>query len=127
MNLALWITTGFLAALFLGAGISKLLVPQEKMATMATATQWAADFPPTALKTIGTLELLGALGLILPAALDTAPILVPLAALGLALVMTGAITLRIRRHEYALIAAEALYLAATLFIVWGRFGPESFN
>jgi uncharacterized membrane protein len=64
--------------------------------------------------------------LILPAALDIAPVLVPLAAVGLALVMVGAIITRLRRHEGKAILVNVAYLALAGFVAWGRFGPESF-
>jgi hypothetical protein len=65
-------------------------------------------------------------GLILPAALDIAPVLVPLAAVGAVLVMVGAIITRLRRHE-AKALAELAYLALAVFVAWGRLGPESFT
>jgi hypothetical protein len=79
LNLALWIVAGLLAAVLLVSS-AKLFVPKEKMAGMGAATRWVEDFSPGALKAIGALELLAAAGLILPAALDIAPVLVPLAA-----------------------------------------------
>ena len=66
------------------------------------------------------------MGLVLPAALDIAPILVPLAALGLVMLMVGAVITRMRRHEFKFMAADLVYLALAGFVAWGRFGPESF-
>jgi uncharacterized membrane protein YphA (DoxX/SURF4 family) len=126
MNLALWIVTGLLAVLFLLAGGAKLIVPKEKLAT-GPGGGWVEDFSAGAVKTIGALELLAVVGLILPAVLDIAPVLVPLAAVGLALVMVGAIITRLRRHEAKVIVAELTYLAMAVFVAWGRFGPESFT
>lgn len=60
---------------------------------------WTEDVPPTRVKVIGALEVLGALGLVLPWLLDTARWLTPLAALGLAVTMLGAIFTHRRRHE----------------------------
>ncbi len=65
------------------------------------------------------------MGLILPAALDIAPVLVPLAALGGVLLTVGAIITRLRRHEAVVV--DLGYLAIAAFVVWGRFGPESFT
>jgi hypothetical protein len=87
---------------------------------------WSEDFSRGALATIATLEILGVLGLILPAVLDIAPVLGPLAAVGLALVMVGAIITRLRRHEGWAIMLNVAYLALAVFVAWGRFGPESF-
>jgi len=66
-------------------------------------------------------------GLILPAALDIAPVLVPLAAVGAGLVMVGAVITRLSRGEEATIAVDLAYLAMAVFVAWGRFGPESFT
>jgi hypothetical protein len=99
VNLALWIATGLLSVAYLIAGGGKLIMPKEKIAATGAASRWVEDFSPGALKTIATLELLAAMSLILPAALDIAPILVPLAALGLVMLMVGAVITRIRRHE----------------------------
>ena len=73
MNLALWIVAGLLAVVFLVASAGKLFVPKEKMAGMSASSRWVEDFSPGALKAIAVLELLAAVGLILPAALDIAP------------------------------------------------------
>jgi hypothetical protein len=67
------------------------------------------------------------LGLILPAALDVAPVLVPLAALGVVMIMLGAVITRIRRHEFKLMVGDLVYLALAGFVAWGRLGPESFT
>jgi len=107
MNLALWIVTGLLAVIFLVAGAAKLFVPKEKMVTKPGAA-WVEDFSPGTLRTIATLELLGVVGLILPAALDIAPVLVPLAAVGLALVMVGAISRTGAATSYAHSPAPAI-------------------
>jgi hypothetical protein len=76
---------------------------------------------------IGALEVLAVVGLILPAALDIAPVLVPLAALGLVMVMVGAVITRIRRHEAKFVVGNLVLLALAGFVAWGRFGPESFT
>src|SRR3954464_13032576 len=81
MNVILWLLTGLLAAMFLAAGAGKLAQSKEKLAASPNMA-WAEDFSPEMLKLIGTLEVLAAVGLILPAALDVAPIIVPLAAVG---------------------------------------------
>jgi len=127
MNLALWISAGVLAVVLLGAS-SKMFVPKEKLADMlGAASRWVEDFSPGALKAIGGLELLGAVGLILPAALDIAPVLVPLAASGAVLLFVGAVIMRLRRGERATIVGDLVYLALAVFVAWGRFGPAPFT
>ncbi|WP_167045180.1 DoxX family protein [Salinibacterium sp. ZJ454] len=127
MNLALWIVAGLLAAAYLFSGGGKLILTKEKMASMSTSAGWVNDFSARSVKAIGALEVLAAAGLILPAVLNIAPVLVPLAALGLVFVMLGAVITRIRRHEFKVMVADLVYLALAVFVAWGRFGPESFS
>lgn len=129
MNLALWIIAGLLATIFLLSGVGKLFIPKEKMVGMLAAARWADDFSPGAIKAIGALEILAAAGLILPAALDIAPVLVPLAATGAVLLFAGAVITRLRSSHVtnATIVPDLVYLAMAGFVAWGRFGPESFT
>jgi hypothetical protein len=125
MNIVLWIIAGLLAAAFAAAGAMKLLQPAEKLA--ASGMAWTEDVSPGVIRLIGALELLAAIGLILPAALDIVPILVPLAALGLVLIMIGAIVTHARRKESQAIGINVVLLLLAVVIVWGRFGPYSFG
>jgi uncharacterized membrane protein YphA (DoxX/SURF4 family) len=127
MNIALWIVAGLMAAIYLLSGFGKLLVPRERMAAMGDASRWVLDFRPGTLKAIGALEILGAVGLILPALLDIAPILVPLAATGLTLIMVGAVILRIRRGERKIALVDATYLVLIAFVAIGRFAWVPFT
>jgi hypothetical protein len=128
MNLALWIVAGVLAVAYVVGGVGKLIVPKEKIAAGGSTGRWVEDFSPGAVKAIGGLEVLAALGLVLPAALNIAPVLVPLAALGLVIIMTGACITRIRRREFTIMVMLDLpYLAAAAFVAWGRLGLEPFT
>ena len=100
MNLALWIVAGLLAVAYLVSGGGKLIMPKEKIAAVGRGVRWVEDFSAGSVKAIGALEVLAAVGLILPAVLDIAPVLVPLAALGLAMLMVGAAITRFRRREF---------------------------
>jgi uncharacterized membrane protein YphA (DoxX/SURF4 family) len=124
MNLALWIVAGVLAASFAGSGLMKLVVPKDKL--VSSGQGWAQDVTPTNIRLIGLVELLGAAGLILPAVTHIAPVLVPLAAIGLALVMIGAAVVHARRNEPVNIGVNAVLLALAVFVAWGRFGPYPF-
>jgi hypothetical protein len=125
MNIALWIVAGLLAAAFLAGGAVKMIQPREKLA--ASGMGFAEDFSPGAVKAIGAVEVLAAIGLILPAALDIAPVLVPLAAVGVILLMAGAIVTHVRRHEAAqALPVNLLLIALSVLVVWGRFGPQPF-
>ncbi|MEV0155885.1 DoxX family protein [Micromonospora sp. NPDC050686] len=126
MNLTLWIVTGLLAAVLLVSTV-KMVLPREKMAAVGPAAEWVLDFSPGALRAIGALELLAAAGLILPAVLDIAPVLVPVTATCVALLFVGAATVRLRRGERMTILPDLVYLAMAAFVAWGRFGPEPFT
>jgi uncharacterized membrane protein YphA (DoxX/SURF4 family) len=125
MNLALWIIAIVLAVAFAGSGLMKLVVPKDKLVTAGQG--WAQDFSPTNIRLIGLVEILGAVGLVLPAAVHIAPILVPLAAVGLAFVMVGAIVVHARRKEPMNIAVNVVLIALAVVVAWGRFGPYSFT
>ena len=120
MNIVLWIMQILLAAVFLMAGLMKVTQPREKLATN-TNMGWIDGFEDGHIKLIGTLEILGALGLILPTVTGILPILTPLAALGLALTMVGAITTHLRRQEYPNLIVNIVLLAMALFVAYGRF------
>ena len=122
MNLTLWILAGLLAVVYLGSGTSKLITPKERLA----ATQGGIWANVGLVKTIGTLEVLAAVGLILPAVTGIAAILVPVTAVCLVLLMTGALVTHLRRREASgtVVALTCLTLAG--FVAWGRFGPVPF-
>ncbi|BDM70183.1 hypothetical protein HEK616_36700 [Streptomyces nigrescens] len=123
MNIFLWILQGLLAAFFAMVGLMKATQPTTKL---AKSLPWVEDFSPSAVKTIGAVEFLGALGLILPAAIGTATALTPLAATGLALTMAGAVVVHARRKENSVIGMNILLLILAAVVAWGRFGPHHF-
>ena len=120
MNITLWSAAGALALLFLGSGAAKLFMSKEKL----EASGLGLSLPTV--KAIGTLEVLAAVGLILPAALDIAPVLVPLAAVGVVLLMFGATVFHLRRHELRNVGVTVTVFLVAAFVAWGRFGPYSF-
>lgn len=124
MNIVLWVVAGLLAAVFLGAGLMKVSQPKPKLAKAGMG--WVDDVSVGTLRFIGTVEILAAIGLILPAALHIAPVLVPLAAVGIVLVMIGAVATHARRGEFPLVAGNVLLLVLAALVVWGRFGPYTF-
>lgn len=126
MNIALWIVAGLLAVVYVGSGALKVILSKERIAATGPAAGWVEDFRPRSVKAIGVLEVLGGLGLVLPAVLGVAPEVVPVAALGLAMVMVGAVVTRISRREYKFALVDLTYLLLICFVAWGRFGPESF-
>ncbi len=126
LNLWLWIVAGLLSAVLL-VSTAKMVVPRERIAAMGHAAEWVMDFSPGALRAIAALEFLAALGLILPAALDIAPVMVPVTATCVALLFVGAATMRLRRGERVTVVPDLIYLVLAAFVAWGRFGPESFS
>jgi hypothetical protein len=126
MNLALWIGAGLLAVVALAGGVSKTFVPKEKLAAVHGGG-WTEDVSVGFVKTLGILELLAALGLILPAVVDIAPVLVPVTAVCWVLLMVGAMVTHGRLGEARFMALNLIYLALAAFIAWGRFGPGSFT
>lgn len=124
MNIALWIVAGIVAAAFFGAGLMKITGKREQM---LERMPWVADYTQTQVKLIGVVEVLGALGLILPAVTSIAPILVPIAATGLAITGVLAALMHIRRGDGFAAAIPSLVLALlAAFVAWGRFGPYAF-
>ena len=124
MNVVLWIIAGVLAVAFLGAGVLKVLRTKEQLASSGLA--WVEDFSANQVKAIGAIEALGAIGLVLPALVDIAPILVPIAATGLVIAMALAIVVHVRRGEISGTAPSAVLLILAAIVAWGRFGPYSF-
>jgi uncharacterized membrane protein YphA (DoxX/SURF4 family) len=124
MNVFLWVLAGLLAAVFLVAGALKLARTKPQLASAGQG--WVEQFPPGTIKLIGVLEVAGAAGLILPAALNIAPILTPIAAVGLILVMAGAVVTHARRHEIPNVATNIVLAVLAAVVAWGRFGPYSF-
>ena len=118
MGVALWAIQGLLAVAFLGAGTMKLSQPKEKL---AANMGWVEDFSQPAVRLIGAVEVLGAIGLMLPALTGILSWLTPLAALGLVLTMVGAALTHLRRKEYGNIAVNVVLLVLAAFVAYGRF------
>ena len=110
LNIALWIVQGLLAAMFLMAGAMKLAKPEM-----------AKDLSTGLVYFIGTVEVLGAIGLLLPSMLRIMPILTPLAALGIALIMVLAFFFHISRGEVSHTPPIAIIAGLALFVTWGRY------
>lgn len=93
MNILLWIVQALLALMFLLAGGMKLWLPSEVLQSMGPPSQIV--FPGWFLKFIGLCEVLGALGLILPGVFRRQQYLTPLAAIGLTIIMIGAVVVTV--------------------------------
>lgn len=117
-NVGLWIAQGLLAAMYLMTGGMKTGMPPEAMVKMGMA--WVASAPVGLLRLIGVLELLGGLGIVLPAATRILPWLTPAAGVGLSLVQVGALVLHCVRGETGSLGMNLTLLALSAFVVWGR-------
>jgi hypothetical protein len=124
VNIGLWVVAGLLAAVFAGAGLFKLVQPKKVLADKGMP--WVEDFSPCAVKAIGAAEVLGAIGLVVPAVVHVAPVLVPVAATCLAVTMVGAIAVHVRRREGAAFVPAAVLLVLLAVVAWGRLGPYAF-
>jgi MYXO-CTERM domain-containing protein len=118
IDTALWGTQGLLALTFLTAGFAKITASKE--ALIARKMAWAEDFAPWQLRTIGTLEVLAAVGLVVPPVTGVVPGLNSAAAGGLAVLMLGAAFTHVRRREMAVVAVPLLLAALATFVAWGR-------
>ena len=119
MNVALWIAQALLASMFLMAGVMKLIKPKKDL--REKLGDWIDQYTGSTLKLIGLLELLGAVGLLVPIGLDILPILTPLAAIGLAMTMVGAIKIHADRKEHDKVKMNVALMTLALFIAVGRF------
>ena len=119
MNIALWIGQIVLALVFARAGFPKVFQPVEKY---RARWNWPNHVVPPVIRLIGSLEILGALGLIIPKATGYLPWLTPVAAVGLVLTMIGAILTHVRLHDEAkVVGINAVLLLLALFIAVGSF------
>jgi putative oxidoreductase len=118
-NIGLWVAQGVLAFFYGYAGFTKLSQTMESLGAMGMS--YALDFPELLTRFIGTMEVLGAIGIILPALTRIQPRLTPLAALGFSLIQLLAMAVHITRGEFGVLPMNLVLLALSLFVAWGRF------
>lgn len=119
MNIALWIAQGLLAAVYLGSGLTKLVRTREQV--IASSGNWAKDFSDSAVKGIGAVEVLGALGVVLPWLTGIAPVLTPIAAAGLVVVQVVATRVHLKIGETKTLPVNVVLLLLAAFVAIGRF------
>ena len=119
MKIAVWVVSGLLALAFLFIGLSKLLISTADLEALA------GGVPVILLRIAGTAEVIGAFGLILPAATRVAPALTPIAASGLVITMVGAVATNIIIGEPLLAIQPAILGVVAAFVAWARFGPQA--
>jgi putative oxidoreductase len=118
-TIGLWVAQVLLALAYLAAGSMKLFQPIDALAAMGMG--YVTSMPELFIRFVGLMEILGAIGLILPSLTRILPVLTPVAAIGLSIVQVAAIILHAYRGETATsLPANLVLLALSLFIVWGR-------
>lgn len=117
LRVGLWVVQGLLAATFLAAGLMKVTAPVEEL---QASMPWVSGSMGQAVRFIGGVEVLGALGLILPAATRIKPSLTPLAAIGLTTVMVLASFTHLLRGEVQMLPVTAVLGGLAAFVAWGR-------
>jgi uncharacterized membrane protein YphA (DoxX/SURF4 family) len=121
LDLGLWSAQVVLALLFGFTGYMKV---SETLTELATTMPWTLDVPGGLVRFIGTMELLGALGLLLPALTRRETYLVPLAGLGLGCIMGLAVCFHLLRGEFPVAGVPAILGLIAAFVAWGRFYKE---
>ena len=117
MNIALWVVQALLMVGFGMAGFMKMSTPYPEL---NQALPYTADLPEALVRFIGTSEVAGALGVILPAVTRIRPALTPLAGAGLAIVMVLATGFHAARGEFSAMPATLVLGALAAFVAWGR-------
>ncbi|MDP9378226.1 MAG: DoxX family protein [Actinomycetota bacterium] len=123
MNTAIWIAQSLLALAMLRAGTMKLSRTKAQLQASGSM-DWVEDRTEGQIKGIGRLEVLAALGLILPAVLDVAPVLVAIAAVGVVLLMLGAAATHLGRGERQMVPVNLVIAAIAVFVALMASGPR---
>ncbi|MCE7042465.1 DoxX family protein [Dyadobacter sp. CY312] len=118
LHIALWSAQVLLAASMVWGATMKLFTPIDELSNM---WPWAAQVSPAFLNFTAIVDILGALGLILPALLRIQPTLTPIAAVGIVVLMISAAAFHIQRDEASQIGANVAFAFVAIFIAWGRF------
>lgn len=118
MNIALWIIQILLVLLFLFAGGTKLVMSTEDLQRLASPNQ--VQFPILFIRFLGVVEVLGALGLVLPGLFRTKKGLTPLAAIGLAILMVGAVIVTMAGDGIKFAITPLVALLLCVFVAYGR-------
>jgi uncharacterized membrane protein YphA (DoxX/SURF4 family) len=117
LHISLWVVQGLLASMFIMAGGMKSTQPVEQL---ATSLPWVSQVPVALVRFIGISEVLGGLGLVLPALLRIKTVLTPLAAVGIVVIMLLAAILHISRGETPAVGMNIVIGLLAVFVAWGR-------
>jgi uncharacterized membrane protein YphA (DoxX/SURF4 family) len=120
MNTVITVIQVLLGLLLTVGGLLKLTLPYAKY-TNLPGVAWSKDFKPEHIRLIGVLEVSGGVGLIVPLFLHSLTMLTPLAAVGIALYMSGAMATHLRRSEYPhMVGILIFFLGPALFVAYGK-------
>lgn len=117
LHWSLWGVQALLAFAFFAAGVMKSVTPLPELGAMMP---WVSDSPAFLPRFIGISEILGAVGLILPSALRILPVLTPVAAGALALVMALGVAMHAAYGEWGALGAPFVLFGLSAFVAWGR-------
>jgi hypothetical protein len=120
VDIVLWIAQGLLAAVYLAAGGLKLLRPREVLVASGNL-EWMKDSSDAGVKAVGLVEVLGAVGVVLPWLTGIAPILTPIAAVGLVVVQICALRVHVVRDERRPLPVNVVLLLLAAVVAVGRF------
>jgi uncharacterized membrane protein YphA (DoxX/SURF4 family) len=118
LNITLWVAQVILAGMFLLAGLMKTMMPMDKLSAMMP---WTGETSEVLVRLNGVAEFLGVIGLLLPSIVRIKPMLTPIVAIGIALVMILAMAFHLSRGEASAIGLNVFNLFLAIFIAWGRF------
>jgi hypothetical protein len=117
MNTTIWIIQGLLAIIFSLSGIIVYLWRNK----LKSKLSWLAEYSPQMVAFICVSKIIGAIGLILPMYFNLLPVLTPIAAIGLAIIMSLAMTYHLRRKEYQEVPITIIFWVLAIFVAYNRF------
>ena len=117
LNIVLWVLQVLLALAYLSAGYQKAFLPLD---TVVKTIFWVSEVPTALVRFIGSVEILGGVGLILPALLRIKPQLTVFAGLGLTTIMTLALIFHILHAEWVALFPATVLLLLAGFVTYGR-------
>jgi hypothetical protein len=120
VDVALWIAQALLAVAYFATGGIKIVRPREQLVASGQF-DWMRDTSDAGVKAVGVVEALGALGVILPWLTGIAPILTPIAAVGLTVVQVGALRVHLVRDERRPLPVNVVLLLLAACVAVGRF------
>ncbi|MGA0557291.1 DoxX family protein [Larkinella sp. VNQ87] len=118
MELLIWIVQAGLALFFLLMGINKLRISKQQL---IAEHKIAPEGSATPVRFIGTMEILGSIGIVLPVWLNVLPFLTSVSALGFCVVMVGATAVHFKKKEYKVLPVLTILFVLSAAVAWYRF------